>query len=523
MAVKKPSHGKRFTFARIPEQMEMPYLLETQKLSYSEFLQLNVPPDLRENKGLQEVFTSVFPIQAANNPSTLEFVEYSFGSPKYSVRECIERGMTFAVPLKVRLQLVIRETDEAGVTEVKDIKEQETYMGEIPLMTEQGTFIINGAERVIVSQLHRSPGVSFSKGVHSNGKDIFSARIIPYRGAWVEFEIDISNLMWVMIDRKRKIPATAFLRAFGKHDDLDFVREFFTTEPVALDDFSRGATKATDLENFVGEEVIEEVIDPKSGKKLAERGARVTKKLVEQIKKSEVKKVFLTVADAYSDLLGRILAEDVVDTRTGEIIGEAWERVSTLFLRRAADSKISKVKLLARQHEERDTIFTTIEKDKVRSYEEALIEFFKKMRPGNPVSVLAGRRLMDEMFFSEKRYDLGLVGRYKINRTFKHGVEQNNRLLVAEDVIAVMKHLIRLQKDLEDPDDIDHLGNRRVRSVGELLQNQIRVGLADLEKTARERMAIIELENMMPHNLINAKPVVSAIKDFFGRSQLSQF
>ncbi len=525
MAVKKPSNGgERVSFSRIPEVMEMPYLLETQKLSYSEFLQMNVPPDLRESKGLQEVFNSIFPIQAPNNPSTLEFVEYNFGAPKYSVRECIERGMTFAVPLKVRLQLVIRETEETtGSTEVKDIKEQETYMGEIPLMTEQGTFIINGAERVIVSQLHRSPGVSFSKGLHSNGREIYSARIIPYRGAWVEFEVDINSLMWVMIDRKRKIPATTFLRAFGQHEDLDFVREFFNTEAVTLDDFSRGATKAQDLDGFIGEELIEELIDPKSGKKLADKGARVTKKLAEQIKKSEVKKVFLTVADAYEGLLGRIMAEDVVDTRTGEIIGEAWERVSTLFLRRAAENKITKVNLLSREHEEGDTIFQTLEKDKVRSYEEALIEFFKKMRPGNPVSVLAGRRLMDEMFFSDKRYDLGLVGRFKINRTFKQTVDAGNRLLAAEDVVSVMRHLIRLQKDLEDADDIDHLGNRRVRSVGELLQNQIRVGLADLEKTARERMAIIELENMMPHNLINAKPVVSAIKDFFGRSQLSQF
>ena len=514
----------RYTFARIPEIMEMPYLLETQKLSYSEFLQLNVPPDLRESKGLQEVFKSVFPIQAPNNPSTLEFIEYNFGSPKYSVRECIERGMTYAVPLKVKLQLIIRETDEAtGVTEVKDIKEQETYMGEIPLMTEQGTFIINGAERVIVSQLHRSPGVSFSTGLHSNGKEIFSARIIPYRGAWVEFEIDINNLMWVMIDRKRKISATTFLRAFGQHDDTDLVREFFKTESIALDDFSKGATKSTELENYIGEEMIEEVIDPKSGKKLAERGAKLTKKLAEQIKNSEVKKVFLTTADAYTELLSRILGEDVVDIKTGEIIGECWERISTQFLRRAAECHIGKVKLLSREHMEGDSTFQTIEKDKVRSYEEALIEFFKKMRPGNPVSVLAGRRLIEEMFFSDKRYDLGLVGRFKINRTFKQNIPADNRLLTAQDVISVMKHLVSMQREMIGPDDIDHLGNRRVRSVGELLQNQIRVGLAELEKTARERMAIIELENLLPHNLINAKPVVSAIKDFFGRSQLSQF
>jgi DNA-directed RNA polymerase subunit beta len=499
-------------------------LLETQKLSYSEFLQMNVPPDMRESKGLQEVFKSIFPIQAPNHPSTLEFVEYGFGSPKYAVRECIERGMTYAVPLKVKLQLIIREIDEAtGLPEVKDIKEQETYMGEIPLMTEQGTFIINGAERVIVSQLHRSPGVSFSTGLHSNGKEIFSGRIIPYRGAWVEFEVDINGLMWVMIDRKRKIPATTFLRAFGQFDDANFVAEFFGTEEIKLDDFSKGATKVEGLENFVGEEVIEDIIDPKSGKKMADRGAKVTKKLVEALKGSQVKKVFLTTAEAYKELLGRVIAEDVVDKRTGEIIGETWERVSTTFLRHAAECKIAKVRLLDRRHEENDTMLQTVEKDKVRSTEEALIEFFKKMRPGNPVSVLAGSRLINEMFFTEKRYDLGLVGRYKINRTFKLDGGMDNRLLEPRDIVAVMKRLIRLQNDLEDSDDIDHLGNRRVRSVGELLQNQIRVGLADLEKTARERMAIIELENLLPHNLINAKPVVSAIKDFFGRSQLSQF
>jgi DNA-directed RNA polymerase subunit beta len=326
-----------------------------------------------------------------------------------------------------------------------------------------------------------------------------------------------------MIDRKRKIPVTTFLRAFGKHDDASMIKEFFEVETVKLDDFSKGATKVTDLENFIGEEMIEEVIDPKSGKKMAEFGAKVTKKLTEQLKNSEVKKVFLTASESYADLLGRILAEDVVDERTGEVIGEFWERLSTSFLRRAAECKIAKVQLLARRHEEKDSMLQTIEKDKVRSYEEALIEFFKKMRPGNPVSVLAGKRLIEEMFFSDKRYDLGLVGRYKINRSMKLGVDPSNRLLSAEDVVAVMKQLVRLQKDYIEPDDIDHLGNRRVRSVGELLQNQIRVGLAELEKTARERMAIIELENLMPHNLINAKPVVSAIKDFFGRSQLSQF
>jgi DNA-directed RNA polymerase subunit beta len=515
---------KRREFARIPEIMDMPYLLETQKLSYSEFLQLNVPPDVREEKGLQEAFQSVFPIRTPSNPSTLEFVEYNFGTPKYTVRECISRGMTFAVPLKVKLQLIVREADsDSGQTEIRDIKEQETYMGEIPLMTEQGTFIINGAERVIVSQLHRSPGVSFSSGVHPNGRPIYSARIIPNRGAWIEFEIDINNLMWVMIDRRRKIPATTFLRIFGVQLEGEIVKEFFDVESIDLDNFGKGSTKVASLEDYIGEEFIEEIIEPKGGKKIASPGTRVTKKIIDQLNKAEVKKVHLTVADAYEAQIGRILAEDVVDESSGEIIGECWERISTAFLRRAAQCKVSKVTVLQRKHEENDTILNTLEKDKVRSYEEALIEFFKKMRPGNPVSVTAGQRLVEEMFFSEKRYDLGRIGRYKINGRFKRKDQTDSRLLDARDIIDVMRHMTLLQREEVPADDIDHLGNRRVRSVGELLQNQIRVGLAEMEKTARERMAIIDLENLLPHNLINAKPVVSAIKDFFGRSQLSQF
>jgi len=514
----------RYSFSRIPEVMEIPYLLETQKQSYAEFLQMHVPPDLREDVGLQEAFKSVFPIRTPSNHSTLDFTEYSFGTPKYTVRECIERGMTYAAPLKVKLQLIVREAEgEGGQVEVRDIKEQEVYLGEIPLMTDQGTFIINGAERVIVSQLHRSPGVSFSSTIHPNGRPLYSARIIPNRGAWIEFEIDINSMMWVMIDRRRKIPATTFLRLFGVREDQELIHEFFQTETIALDNFDKGATKTPALEEYIGEEFIEDVIDAKTGKKIAGRGSRVTKKIIEQLKKADVKGVHLTVASAYDDRLGRILAEDVVDKSTGEIIGECWERITTTFLRRAAECKIGKVRALDRRHENDDTILITLEKDKVRSYEEALLEFFKKMRPGNPVSIVAGQRLVEEMFFSDRRYDLGQVGRHKISARFKRTDNAGSRLLDARDVINVMKHMIRLQREEEAQDDIDHLGNRRVRSVGELLQNQIRAGLAEMEKTARERMAIIDLENLLPHNLINAKPVASAIKDFFGRSQLSQF
>jgi DNA-directed RNA polymerase subunit beta len=513
---------ERLSFARIPEIMEMPYLIETQKVSYQKFMQYHTPPDQRLNVGLQEAFTSVFPILCPGNPSTLDFIEYSFGQPKYDVKECVDRGMTFAAPLKVKLQLIVRETAaESGQTEIKDIKEQECYMGEIPLMTDQGTFIINGAERVITSQMHRSPGVSFGSSIHPNGKTLYSARIIPYRGAWVEFEIDINGIMHVMIDRKRKMPATTFLRVMGMRDDEEFVSTFFETKPVRVDGHSGGAFKVKELDQHIGDEVVEDIIDPAKGKRLAEAGAKVTKKLISALKSSEVKQVFLAKEEESAELTGKILARDVVDRSTGEIIGECWDRITSSFLRRCSVVGIKEVQVLDIDEEAQNVVFNTIERDKSKTYEDALIDFFRKLRPGNPASAQSGQRLVEEMFFNEKRYDLGDVGRHKINRKFDIGV--TGRLLTREDIVHVMKYLARLQMEQLETDDIDHLGNRRVRAVGELLQNQIRLGLTEIEKTARERMAIVDLENLLPQNLINSKPLVTAIKDFFGRSQLSQF
>jgi DNA-directed RNA polymerase subunit beta len=516
----------RQCFSRIPEIMDIPYLLETQKKSYEEFLQFNIPPDLRQkDAGLQEAFVSVFPITGPSTPSTLEFVEYSFGTPKYGVKECMERGMTYAAPLKVKLQLIVREINpETNETEIKDIKEQETYMGEIPLMTDQGTFIVNGAERVIVSQLHRSPGVSFGSSVHPNGKTIFSARVIPNRGAWVEFEVDINNVMYVMVDRKRKIPATAFMRCFGLTDNEQIAAEFFVTEKVALDDFSGGATKVSDLvERCLGKEFIEDLIDPKSGKLLVHKGAKVTKKATEILRSHEIKSVHLNVAAGYEGILGRILGCDVVDTSTGEVIGDCFEKITTTLLRRFGLAGVRSIQIITVEENEVNVILSTLAKDKVRTHDEALIEFFKRMRPGNPISIQSARRLFEDMFANEKRYDLGKVGRHKLNRRFKLKGNEDRRTLALSDVVSIVKHLAKTAQEDLDIDDIDHLGSRRVRSVGELLQNQIRGGLAEIEKTARERMAIVDLENLLPHNLINAKPIVSSIKDFFGRSQLSQF
>ena len=518
----------RLSFARIPEVMEMPYLLETQKHSYSEFLQFEVPAEAREEKGLHEVFRSVFPIHPPGDPSGLEYVEYSFGTPKYSVKESIDRGMTYAAPLKLKLQLVVRElNEETSQVEIRDIKEQEVYMGEIPLMTDQGTFIVNGAERVIVSQLHRSPGVSFSTATHPNGKLTYSARIIPYRGAWVEFEIDIYGVMYVMIDRKRKIPATTFLRAFGYNDDEALADEFFETETVSLESFDADVISTEELHGHLGKEYSENVEDD-SGRVIIERGQKVTKKSQEALRKAGIDTAQLAIGEAYDLLVGRVLASDVVDLSTGEILAEAFDVITGSLLRKCAHAGISSVRVLRIENVENPgPILSTLNKDKIRTEEEALVEFFRKMRPGNPVSVLAGKRLMDEMFFDERRYDLGAVGRYKINKRFYNvgtGTgDLANRLLTIEDLIHVMKHLADLQAEKVEVDDIDHLGNRRVRCVGELLQNQIRLGLAEIEKTARERMAIVDLENMLPQNLINAKPMSTAVRDFFGRSQLSQF
>ncbi len=513
---------ERVTYARIPEIMEMPYLIETQKVSYQKFMQFHVPPDQRDNAGLQEAFTSVFPVTCPGNPSTLEFIEYAFGQPKYDVKECIDRGMTYAAPLKVKLQLIVRETDpETSQTEIRDIKEQECYMGEVPLMTTQGTFIINGAERVITSQLHRSPGVSFGSSIHPNGKTLYSARVIPYRGAWVEFEIDINGIMHVMIDRKRKMPATTFLRALGMREDQEFVTTFFATRAVQVEGHSGLAIRPVDLDKHIGDEIVEDVIDPAKGKRLAERGAKVTKKFISSLKNTEIKQVFLFRQGDSEDLIGKILAADVVDKSTGEIIGECWERITPSFLRRCAVVEIQRVDCLDIDEQAQNIVFNTIERDKAKTHEDALIEFFRKMRPGNPASAQSGQRLVDEMFFNEKRYDLGPVGRHKVDRRF--GLTTEIRLLTSADVVEVMKHLACLHREEMDTDDIDHLGNRRVRCVGELLQNQIRLGLTEIEKTARERMAIVDLENMLPQNLINSKPLVTAIKDFFGRSQLSQF
>ncbi len=521
--MKKTKNG-RIDFSKIPIVLDLPYLLEIQHKSYAEFLQYETPSMLREERGLQELFKEVFPITCPGDLSTLDFVDFSFGRPKYTPHECVERGMTYGAPLRVKLQLILRERNEdTGDVEIKDIKEQEVYLGEIPLMSDKCTFVINGAERVIVSQLHRSPGVSFSQSTHPTGKTIYSARIIPYRGAWLEFEVDVNNILMVLVDRKRRMPATMLLRVLGLEVDEDIAENFFSTEKMSLSGYKKGTTRVTQLEKFLGEQFVAPVVSRKTNQRIVDKGQKVTRRIIDMLKNHDVKEVYLSKVKGFEHLIGRLLAKDVVDTKTGEILAECFEPVTTTILNKCASSGVKNIEVLVCEHPEDDVILSTLNKDKKKSYEDALLDFFKRLRPGNPVNVYSAQRLVDEMFFNVRRYDLGKVGRYKINRRLRRDSVEGLRHLETDDVIDVIKMLIRLQREQLEVDDIDHLGNRRVRSVGELLQNQLRLAFIEVERTARERMNIAELESLMPQNLINAKPIIVSLKDFFGRSQLSQF
>jgi DNA-directed RNA polymerase subunit beta len=496
------------------------------KKSYDEFLQAHVPPSERQDIGLQEAFKSIFPIKAANSDTTLEFVEYTIGRPKYNEQECLERGMTYSAPLQAKLQLIVRERNpETGEVDVRDIREQMTYIGDIPLMTDRGTFIINGAERVIVSQLHRSPGVSFGSTVHSNGKTLYEARVIPNYGAWIEFKVDINDVMYVEVDRKRKMLATAFLKCFGLGDNNEIARRFFKLETIKLDDFSKGAIPVDELaEKYMGAHFVEDILDPRTGELLIHSGAKVTKKAANLLRSHGVTEVHLDVAPAYEAIVGRVLGADVVDEKTGEVLAECFERITTTHLRQFALAKVRTITVIDAPANEVNVMLATVTKDKTASREEALVELFKRMRQGTPVTVQSAQRLFEDLFLNPRRYDLGIVGRYKLNKRFKLNVPNDCRLLTVDDVAAIMSHLAHMAKEGLEEDDIDHLGTRRVRSVGELLQNQIRAALAELERTAREKMNQgAELENLNPTNLINAKPIISALRDFFGRSPLSQF
>ena len=513
----------RKEFSKIATPVEIPNLIELQRKSYEKFLQAEVPPHKRDNSGLQAVFKSVFPIEDFNKTASLEFESYTLEKPKYDVGECRQRGMTFAAPLKITVRLVVYDVDEeAGTRNIRDIKEQEVYMGEIPLMTEAGSFIINGTERVIVSQLHRSPGVIFDHDQgksHSSGKILYSARVIPHRGSWLDFEFDHKDILYARIDRKRKLPATIILRAM-QMSNQEILKYFYRTERLVFDKDGK-YFKMVDLDILSGQRAEEDILDPKSGEVIVKKNRKFTKAVTKRIEEAGIKR-FEAPIEA---VVGRVASEDIVDEKTGEVLLECNHELSEAKIEELKGKGIKEVKVIFTDNLTFGPfIRETLTLDKVSSPEEALIEIYKRMRPGDPPTIEAAKQLFDNLFFNSDRYDLSRVGRLKLNYKFpENNLPPETSILTKQDILSTLNYLCELNNGRGTIDDIDHLGNRRVRAVGELIENQYRIGLVRMERAIKERMSIQEIETLMPHDLINQKPVSAVVKEFFGSSQLSQF
>jgi DNA-directed RNA polymerase subunit beta len=581
----KTAFRQRLDFSKIPATIQIPNLIEVQKRSYDRFLQMDKLPSERDDAGLQSVFQSVFPITDFRNVSQLEFVDFSIGNweckcghlkglhhlrttcrncgatvitdpfhpgdvlcgrcgtynantpdfcnkcgdpvglqLKYDVAECEERGMTYSAPLKVTMRLTIFDKDpETGNKSIRDIKEQEVFFGDVPLMTDNGTFIINGTERVIVSQLHRSPGVFFET---ANNRTYFLGKIIPYRGSWVEFEYDQKNVLYVRIDRKRKFLGSIFLRALGLRSDEDILRTFYTVDRLVMRDrkllwtLEPGIEKPT---NLLGMKLAHS-IKGKGGEEIAHSGRKVNHQILREIQKQKITEIEVDV----SDLEGAYVAADVVDTNTGEVLLEANSELTADKISKFLDSGVGELHVFFPERDDVGTVISqTLRRDSIKSPQEALIEIYRKLRPGDPPTLDTATALFQGMFFDPRKYDFSRVGRLKFNiKLFEKGDATNldKRTLEPEDFYATIRYLLKLRKNLGSVDDIDHLGNRRVRAVGELLENQFRIGLVRMERAIKEKMSVYqEMSTAMPHDLVNAKPVMAAIREFFGSSQLSQF
>lgn len=508
-------------FGQIKEVAEMPNLIEVQKASYDQFLMVDEPEGGRGDEGLQAVFKSVFPISDFANTSMLEFVRYEFEAPKYDVDECRQRGMTFAAPLKVTLRLIVFDIDEeTGARSVKDIKEQDVYMGDIPLMTMNGTFIVNGTERVIVSQMHRSPGVFFDhdKGkTHSSGKLLFAARVIPYRGSWLDIEFDAKDIVYARIDRRRKIPVTSLMFALGL-DGEQILSTFY--KKIAYKRAKEGWRVPFDANRFRGYKAINDLVDADSGKVVLEAGKKLTVRQARQLAEKGLKA--LRVAD--DELVGHYLAEDLVNPKTGEIHSEAGEEITEKLLKALNAEGYKELPLLDIDHVNVGAyIRNTLNVDKNMTREDALFDIYRVMRPGEPPTLDSAQAMFQSLFFDSERYDLSAVGRVKMNMRLELDAPDTHRTLRKEDILSVIKTLVDLRDGKGEIDDIDHLGNRRVRSVGELMENQYRIGLLRMERAIKERMSSVDIDTVMPQDLINAKPAAAAVREFFGSSQLSQF
>ena len=529
-------------FQEIKRIIDIPNLIDIQKNSYQRFLQADLPASARQNIGVEAVFRSVFPIRDFSETCSLEYVEYTLGTPKYDVEECHQRGMTFAAPMKVKVRLVSWDVDkESGVQSIRDIKEQEVYFGEIPLMTENGTFIVNGTERVIVSQLHRSPGVFFDhdKGkTHSSGKILYSARVIPYRGSWLDFDFDHKDILFVRIDRRRKLPATVLLKALG-YSVEELLNRYYDTEEIFVESGDTAETrvyrKKVNTKLLLGQRATFEVVDA-DGEVLVKANRKFTKAAIRKIEEKKLE--FIEIPE--EEVVGKIASADVIDESTGEVLIECNEELTAAKLEELVTRGINNIKVLFI-----DNMFVgpylrdTLLLDKVNSPEEAKVEIYRRLRPGDPPTLKSSDALFTSLFFNEERYDLSTVGRLKLNHKLGLKLPLEVTTLTNDDILEVVRYLIDLRNgshewEVEDDkgntrklpvkiDDIDHLGNRRVRAVGELLENQYRVGLVRMERAIKERMSLQEVDSLMPHDLINSKPVSAVVKEFFGSSQLSQF
>jgi len=511
----------RKSFGRIPEAVQMPNLIEVQRSSYEQFLQREVRAGERKEEGVEAVFRSVFPIKDFNERAVLEYVSYEFEEPKYDVEECVQRDMTYAAPLKVKLRLIVFEIDEeTGARSVKDIKEQDVYMGDIPLMTEKGTFIVNGTQRVIVSQMHRSPGVFFDhdKGkTHASGKLLFAARVIPYRGSWLDFEFDAKDIVFVRIDRRRKLPATTFLMALGM-DGEEILSTFYET--VSYLKLEGGWSTTYKPERWRGQKPEFALIDADTGEEIAPAGQKISARNAKKFADAGLKTLLLPP----EALNGRYLARDLVNFETGEIYAEAGDELDPTLLEALEEQGFSTMDVLDIDDVTVGAyIRNTLRVDKNTAREDALFDIYRVMRPGEPPTVEAAEAMFKSLFFDSERYDLSSVGRVKMNMRLELDCPDDVRILRKDDVLAVLKTLVGLRDGRGEIDDIDNLGNRRVRSVGELLENQYRVGLLRMERAIKERMSSVDIDTVMPHDLINAKPAAAAVREFFGSSQLSQF
>ena len=509
----------RRSFGKIKKIIEIPNLIEIQKRSYDDFLQVGVSTEDRADVGLQAVFKSVFPIKDFNETASLEFVSYELGTPKYDVEECHQRGMTYAAPLKVKIQLVIWDV-ENGRRSIKNVKEQEVYFGEIPLMTGNGTFMVNGTERVIVSQLHRSPGVFFEhdKGrTHSTGKLLYSARIIPYRGSWIDFEFDPRDVLYVRIDRRRKFPATVLLRALGMTTE-DLLNYYYRKDVIVLD--SKQYTKQFVADHLLGSRVSRDVKDPKSGEVIAREGRKFNKAIVRAMEQAKINEVPI----ALDEIVGRVSAHDIVDSTTGEVLIGTNEDLTEETLEKLKAHGVKKIEVLFTEDAPGGgPLRLTLAQDKLGTPEEAVIEIYRRLRPGDPPTQETATTFFNNLFFNAERYDLSKVGRLKLNHKLKIDVPLEQGTLRREDILEVVRYLMDLKNGNGQVDDIDHLGNRRVRAVGELVENQFRIGLVRMERAIKERMSLQDIETLMPQELVNYKPASAVIKEFFGSSQLSQF